>query len=172
MLLRNLLKNGVLCRLSVRARQFSDMPPPGWEVYVTEGEEIAKNLPAFASFGDRLVGSFNSMKCEFRRPISRANDKSMHLSASWFRLLLPFSTERKLREKYVMFDTTEIRNGKIMEVIDALAGDAAIRYIRLSLENGDLFLEVFSFCLFFGMIFFFSQLSRSFRSNEGEFCAV
>eukprot|EP01083_Nonionella_stella_P215110 774517_1 len=51
-------------------------------------------------------------------------------SDSWIAMELPFSTNSALRDAYVMLDTKYVRVGKILEDLDAFAGDIGHRHTR------------------------------------------
>eukprot|EP00743_Colponemidia_sp_Colp-15_P005916 GILK01006361.1.p1 GENE.GILK01006361.1~~GILK01006361.1.p1 ORF type:complete len:480 (+),score=64.67 GILK01006361.1:89-1441(+) len=49
---------------------------------------------------------------------------------SWMELTYPFSSSQRLRDKYMRLGTDFLRFGKLLEDMDALAGDVAYRHVQ------------------------------------------
>ncbi|KRW98313.1 hypothetical protein PPERSA_02090 [Pseudocohnilembus persalinus] len=52
----------------------------------------------------------------------------------WTSVFIPLKSEEKIRDKFIRFDKTNIRYGKLLEVVDSLAGYSSYYYVYNSPE--------------------------------------
>jgi hypothetical protein len=71
----------------------------------------------------------NSGSIQLLLPKNHKEAKFNSPLGSFLSLHYPFSTDKALSQKYNKFDSGELRVGKIMEIMDALAADVSYKYI-------------------------------------------
>lgn len=72
---------------------------------------------------------YQTLRARERKPmVPRASNERRTPAHSWAQLLLPFSRSPELQEHYKLFESERVRNGLLLEHLDALAADIAYRH--------------------------------------------
>jgi acyl-coenzyme A thioesterase 9 len=54
---------------------------------------------------------------------------------SWYKVVLPFSTNSDLRFRFIRFHTNGVRNGRLLEIMDYVASTVSYKYVTINLEK-------------------------------------
>lgn len=82
--------------------------------------------------------AFNNVGVSFVDPVVTHEASSSSSGDSWIEVFLPFSRDAKLRERMLATDHKSMKMSRILEMLDSMAGDVAMKHTRAKrTDTGD-----------------------------------
>ena len=93
-------------------------------------ENYAAILPYTHDLAERRNKPIHLLEVHVADTQSSKQENRRTPCVSWISVTYPLASSALLREQYQRFKTTELRFGKLVEDMDALAGDVAVRHMK------------------------------------------
>ena len=101
---------------------------------ILDTAELIQVLPFSYGVNRIKPNLLNTVKVFYRVPQNH-DGKVVTQSDGWIQVVLPFASDPLFYSTYQLFTSERIRAGKLLEDLDALAGDVAVRHYKSLPEN-------------------------------------